>query len=85
MNAADRTIKSVEELRRLYAEVGIDGTKPIITTCRIGGRSSHTWLILSRPLGYQVANYDGSWTESCARRRPPRPGCCRRAWKVSIP
>lgn len=63
VNAADGTIKPIEELRKLYAEVGIDGSKPIITTCRIGERSSHTWFILSRLLGYQVANYDGSWTE----------------------
>ncbi len=63
VNQADGTIKPVEELRKIYAEVGIDGSKPVITTCRIGERSSHTWFILSRLLGYQVANYDGSWTE----------------------
>jgi thiosulfate/3-mercaptopyruvate sulfurtransferase len=63
VNPADGTIRPVEELRKLYADAGLDGTKPIITTCRIGERSSHTWFILSRLLGYQVANYDGSWTE----------------------
>ncbi|WP_439495538.1 sulfurtransferase [Bosea sp. (in: a-proteobacteria)] len=63
VNQADGTIKPVEELKKVYAEVGIDGSKPVITTCRIGERSSHTWFILSRLLGYQVANYDGSWTE----------------------
>ncbi len=63
VNQADGTLKSPEELKKLYANVGIDGSKPVITTCRIGERSSHTWFILSRVLGYQVANYDGSWTE----------------------
>jgi thiosulfate/3-mercaptopyruvate sulfurtransferase len=63
VNPADGTIKPVDELRKLYADAGVDGSKPIITTCRIGERSSHTWFILSRLLGYQVANYDGSWTE----------------------
>ena len=63
VNQADGTLKSPDELKKLYAEVGIDGSKPVITTCRIGERSSHTWFILSRVLGYQVANYDGSWTE----------------------
>ncbi len=57
------TFKSAEELKALYAEVGIDGTKPVITYCRIGERSSHTWYALSRILGYDVRNYDGSWTE----------------------
>ena len=61
--AADGTFKSVEELRKVYAAVGIDGSKPLITYCRIGERSSHTWFALSKLLGYQVKNYDGSWTE----------------------
>jgi len=61
--AEDGTFKPVEELRALYAEVGIDGSKPVITYCRIGERSSHTWFALSKLLGYDVANYDGSWTE----------------------
>jgi thiosulfate/3-mercaptopyruvate sulfurtransferase len=59
----DGTFKSVDDLRALYAEAGIDGSKPIITYCRIGERSSHTWFALSRLLGYDVRNYDGSWTE----------------------
>jgi thiosulfate/3-mercaptopyruvate sulfurtransferase len=63
VNPADGTIRSIEELKKIYAEAGIDGSKPVITTCRIGERSSHTWFVLSRLLGYQVANYDGSWTE----------------------
>ena len=59
----DGTFKPKEELRKLYAGVGIDGSKPIITYCRIGERSSHTWFALSKILGYDVKNYDGSWTE----------------------
>ncbi len=59
----DGTFKSVEELRKLYADAGVDGSKPIITYCRIGERASHTWFVLSEILGYQVALYDGSWTE----------------------
>jgi thiosulfate/3-mercaptopyruvate sulfurtransferase len=43
---------------------GIDGRKPIITYCRIGERSSHTWFVLKYLPGYDnVVNYDGSWTE----------------------
>jgi thiosulfate/3-mercaptopyruvate sulfurtransferase len=59
----DGTFKPAEEIKAIYAAVGIDGTKPIITYCRIGERSSHTWFALSRILGYDVKNYDGSWTE----------------------
>ena len=61
--AEDGTFKPAEELRRIYAEKGIDGSKPIIVYCRIGERSSHTWFLLSKILGYDVRNYDGSWTE----------------------
>ncbi|RIK56928.1 MAG: sulfurtransferase [Chloroflexi bacterium] len=59
----DGTFKSVEELRALYASVGVDGTKPVVVYCRIGERASHTWFVLSEILGYEVALYDGSWTE----------------------
>lgn len=59
----DGTFKSAEEIKAIYAEKGIDGSKPIITYCRIGERSSHTWFALKKILGYDVKNYDGSWTE----------------------
>ncbi len=60
----DGTFKTVEELQKLYAGVGVDGSGDIIAYCRIGERSSHTWFVLHELLGYKnVRNYDGSWTE----------------------
>jgi thiosulfate/3-mercaptopyruvate sulfurtransferase len=59
----DGTFKPAEELRRLYAGVGIDGSAPVIVYCRIGERSAHSWFVLSQILGYQAVQYDGSWTE----------------------
>ena len=59
----DGTYKPVEEIRSIYAAKGIDGTRPIISYCRIGERSSHSWFALKRILGYDARNYDGSWTE----------------------
>jgi thiosulfate/3-mercaptopyruvate sulfurtransferase len=61
--APDGTFKSKEELKKIYTAVGVDDKKPIITYCRIGERSSHTWFALKKILGYDVRNYDGSWTE----------------------
>jgi thiosulfate/3-mercaptopyruvate sulfurtransferase len=61
--AEDGSFKPKAELVKLYADAGIDGKKPIIVYCRIGERSSHTWFLLSKILGYDVRNYDGSWTE----------------------
>jgi thiosulfate/3-mercaptopyruvate sulfurtransferase len=60
---SDGTFKTVAELRKLYADRGVDGKQSIITYCRIGERSSLTWFVLSEILGYDVKNYDGSWTE----------------------
>lgn len=60
----DGTFKTAEELRRLYAAQGVDGSRPVIAYCRIGERSSHTWFVLRYLLGFaSVTNYDGSWTE----------------------
>ncbi len=59
----DGTFKSADDIKAIYAEKGVDGSKPVITYCRIGERSSHTWFALKKILGYDVRNYDGSWTE----------------------
>ncbi|MCH5644976.1 MULTISPECIES: sulfurtransferase [unclassified Gordonia (in: high G+C Gram-positive bacteria)] len=60
----DGTFKSDEDLKELYGEAGLDGSKDTIAYCRIGERSSHTWFVLKELLGQQnVKNYDGSWTE----------------------
>jgi thiosulfate/3-mercaptopyruvate sulfurtransferase len=60
----DGTFKSAEELKKLYESKGITSNREVITYCRIGERSSHTWFVLKYLLGYpDVKNYDGSWTE----------------------
>ncbi len=61
---ADGTFKSVEELTSIYGSKGVTSDKPVITYCRIGERSAHTWFVLTQLLDYpNVRNYDGSWTE----------------------
>ena len=60
----DGTFKSRGALAQLYRDAGITGERPIITYCRIGERSSHSWFVLKYLLGYEpIKNYDGSWTE----------------------
>ncbi|MCX6039686.1 MAG: sulfurtransferase [Caldilinea sp.] len=61
----DGTFKSAAELRAIYEqEQGLRPDDDVIAYCRIGERSSHTWFVLTRLLGYSsVRNYDGSWTE----------------------
>jgi thiosulfate/3-mercaptopyruvate sulfurtransferase len=61
----DGTFKSAEELRKIYVEnLNYSPSEPTIVYCRIGERSSHTWFVLTKLLGFEnVRNYDGSWTE----------------------
>ncbi|MFF4811545.1 sulfurtransferase [Micromonospora chersina] len=60
----DGTFKSDDELRKIYADAGLDDSRETIAYCRIGERSSHTWFVLQELLGHRnVKNYDGSWTE----------------------
>jgi thiosulfate/3-mercaptopyruvate sulfurtransferase len=60
----DDTFKSPDELAELYLPNGITPDKSIITYCRIGERSSHSWFVLKYLLGHPVViNYDGSWSE----------------------
>jgi thiosulfate/3-mercaptopyruvate sulfurtransferase len=60
----DGTFRSPDELRDLYASKGVTPDRDVVTYCRIGERSSHSWFVLHELLGYpSVRNYDGSWTE----------------------
>lgn len=62
---ADGTFKAADALRAIYeAELGLSPEQEVVTYCRIGERSSHTWFVLTHLLGFShVRNYDGSWTE----------------------
>lgn len=64
-NPEDGTFLDAAGLRAIYEdEQGLNENDDIISYCRIGERSSHTWFALKYLLGYgQVRNYDGSWTE----------------------
>jgi thiosulfate/3-mercaptopyruvate sulfurtransferase len=60
----DGSFKPARELRELYKATDLRNDGAIITYCRIGERSAHTWFVLHELLGCtQVMNYDGSWAE----------------------
>ncbi|PPK94170.1 thiosulfate/3-mercaptopyruvate sulfurtransferase [Kineococcus xinjiangensis] len=63
--AEDGTFKPRAELEGIYfGEAGLQADTDVVTYCRIGERSSHTWFVLTYLLGLEkVRNYDGSWTE----------------------
>jgi thiosulfate/3-mercaptopyruvate sulfurtransferase len=75
--APDGSFKSAADLRAIYQdELGLAPSDDVVTYCRIGERSSHTWFVLTYLLGFdRVRNYDGSWTEwGNAVRTPIRKG-----------
>jgi len=71
--AEDGTFKPHAALVELYLKgQGIKASDDVITYCRIGERSSHTWFVLKFLLGVDsVRNYDGSWTEWGSAVRVP--------------
>ena len=65
--------KPHSDLVDLYlTEQGFQPGDDVITYCRIGERSSHTWFVMKYLLGFDnVKNYDGSWTEWGSAVRVP--------------
>ena len=57
----DGRLKSVEALREAFSHVDVD--RPIVTTCGSGVTASVLALALARLGRFDVAVYDGSWTE----------------------
>jgi thiosulfate/3-mercaptopyruvate sulfurtransferase len=56
-------LKPPAELEAMYAGLGLDRGREVVTYCQGGYRAAHTWLVL-RLLGYpRVRNYLGSWGE----------------------
>lgn len=56
-------MRPVAELKQIFADRGIDPTKPIITSCGSGITAATLALALEVSGAGNVAVYDGSWTE----------------------
>ncbi|MCV2881643.1 3-mercaptopyruvate sulfurtransferase [Actibacterium sp. XHP0104] len=59
----DGTMKPVEALKSVFAEAGVDISKPAITTCGSGVTAAMLSLALERMGQPNHALYDGSWAE----------------------
>jgi len=59
----DGTLKSAPELERLFAEAGVDLSKPVVASCGSGITASVLALALAQIGHRRAAVYDGSWSE----------------------
>jgi thiosulfate/3-mercaptopyruvate sulfurtransferase len=69
--APDKTMLPVPELKARLAAAGIDGTRPIVTSCGSGVSATMITLAMVRAGMAPGAVYDGSWTEWGGRHDLP--------------
>jgi thiosulfate/3-mercaptopyruvate sulfurtransferase len=68
----DGTFKPVEELKRLFAEAGIDPTRPFVASCG-SGVTANSLIFAAHLIGNDGTKlYDGSWSEWGADPATPK-------------
>ena len=68
---ADQTLRPPAELRARFAAAGVDGKRPVVTSCGSGVTATILTLGLRLAGLPEGAVYDGSWTEWGGRPDTP--------------
>ena len=68
---ADGTFRPVSDVRARLAQAGVDGSRPVVTSCGSGVTACILTLGLRSPACPAGAVYDGSWTEWGGRADTP--------------
>lgn len=68
----DGTMRDVADLRARFAAAGVDGQRPVVTTCGTGVTAAILTLGLLRAGFDPGAVYDGSWTEWAGHPATPK-------------
>ncbi len=63
LNPDGMTLKTVEELRKVFASYGVDTSKKIVSTCLLGIIACNTLFALWTMGKRDLYLYDGSWRE----------------------
>ncbi len=67
----DGSLKPVEEIRQIFADAGIDLSKPVVTSCGSGVTAAVITFAL-QSLGHEDNRlFDGSWSEWASREDTP--------------
>ena len=72
MSNADGTFLEPAALRDAFAAAGVDGSRPVVTSCGSGVTAAVLTLGLVQAGFGHNALYDGSWTEWASRPDTPK-------------
>jgi len=68
----DGTFRDDKDLKRAFAEAGVDIDRPVVTTCGSGVTAAVLLFALDRLGKREIALYDGSWSEWGADPATPK-------------
>ena len=63
-------VKPISELKTLFADAGVDQSRPVITYCHIGQQATLLWFVATM-LGHDARMFDGSFQEWSGTERLP--------------